>query len=307
MSFTLRMMLPLLALASTASAQLLINVQLDKGRNNFVAHEAIMARITVENRAGKDLVMGGPNGQSWLQINIKRPDGTILPSKNGEPKADPTMLKEGATMTRSINLTNFYPVDEPGDYLVSCAVYFPELSKWLGAGNTSYLKVNSAKSAFWERTIGLPRTHAQAGRYRRYKLFTNKNNSLTATGSTDQRLLYVGITDEETEQNVTTYAVAPILMYRDPQPTTDKEGNLCVLFMAAPQVFQYVVINPDGAIMEQKQYRPTDIVPQLMQSKDGFVSVKGGNLIDRIGEAEAASQPQNQIRGMGERPVSGSR
>jgi hypothetical protein len=281
-------------------AQLAISIALD--RSSYVTDERIDAVVTIENRAGKPVALGGPGGTSWLQFDLKRSDGQVIHAFNGEPKAETTMLKQGATLTRKINLTNFYPVNEAGSYLVSCSAYFPDLQRWIGSAGKSLFTVNSPKSAFWERTVGVPKTHPQFGRYRRYKLFTNKSSAFTPTGNLELQFLYVRITDEETGDNVSTFPIGPILTYRDPQPTTDRDGNLCVLYMAGPQLFQYVVLDVDGAIKDQQAYKPTTTSPGLMTTRDGSVSVRGGRLVDTIGEANQQREENLKVKSLADRP-----
>lgn len=290
----------LLMSASSLYAQLNISIALE--RNNYVCDEAIIAVVKVENRSGKAIALGGPGGQSWLQFDLKRADGGTVNAFNGEPKAETTMLKDGASISRPINLANFYPVNEPGSYLISCSVYFAGLQRWLGAPNKALFTVNSPKSSFWERTVGMPKDHPQANRYRRYKLFTNKSSTFTATGNLEQQLLYVRISDEETGDNVVTFHLGPILTYRDPQPTTDKDGNLCVLYMSGPQMYQYIVLDVDGAIKEQQNYRPTNTSPGMVQTSEGRVLVRGGQLIDAIEEETKQREQAKQIKSLADRP-----
>ena len=292
----------LLFLAPTvAQAQLGVSIALE--RTSFIKHEAIIAVVTVRNLAGKDVALGGPGEIGWLQINIERSDGTsVLPTAGG-PKADTTMLKEGAAVTRRINVTNFFPLEEPGSYLLSCSAYFPGLQRWLNSENKMLFRVGSPRAAFWERTIGVPSGHPAAGHYRRYKLFTGKSSALTPAGSAEVQLLYLSISDEETEDNIVTFALGPILTYRDPQATTDRTGNLCVLYMSGPQMYQYVSLDVDGAVLEDKAYKPVgDAAPQLMQAKAGNVSVRGGALYDAIAEEDTRRTQQKQLRSLSDRP-----
>lgn len=288
------------ALLGSARAQLLVNVSLE--RTNFVKHEPLIATVVVENKAGKDIVLGGPNKASWLNVDVRTSDGRIVAPDDESPFAESVVLKKDAVLSRKVNLMAYFPVEEPGFYQVSASVYFPDLQRWLASGRRPVFQVNSPRPAFWERTIGVQEGHAQAGRYRRYKLFTNKSNANTSTGGLELQLVYVQILDEETGMNLTTYPLGEILTYREPQPTTDKEGNLQLLFMSAPQMFTYVVIDCDGAIKERKLYRSGADSPELMQSGDGYVSVRGGRMYDPVAEAERARAKAKETRSLSDRP-----
>ncbi len=281
-----------------------LNLTIEMERTNFVSHEAVNALVKIQNLAGKDIALGGPSGQSWLQFNLQRADGGNVLATDGDPKVEPTMLKAGATITKKINLARFYPLDEPASYLVSCTAYFSDLQRWIGSSNKALVRVNSARAPFYERTVGVPVTHPQAGRYRRYRLFTSKSTMKSAATGLNQevQLLYVGITDEETEENIATYPLGPILTYRDPQPTTDRAGNLSVLYMASPQLYQYVMLDVDGAVKEQQTYKTSGATPELVQSNTGNVRVRGGVIFDAINEETKAREEKNKIRGLNERP-----
>ena len=299
------LLLVLLGCLQPVMAQLTVSIELE--RTNFVAHEALNAVIKVKNQAGKDIALGGPGSTSWLQFHIQRADvrpenGALVVSRNGDPKVEPIMVKEGATLTKRINLNTFYPMDEASVYLVNCSVYFPDTQKWINCDSKALVRVNSAKAPFFERTVGLPKTHPQAGRYRRYRLFTNKSQIKAAGRSQEVQLLYVSIIDEETEDNVATYPLGPILDYREPQPTIDRSGNLCVLYMANPQFYQYAVVDADGAVKDQQTFKAAGGAPELMQTNTGSVRVRGGVVYDAIAEADRAREPQNKIRGLNERP-----
>jgi hypothetical protein len=295
------LLLLLLGCIQPLVAQIGLSIELE--RTNFVAHEAVNAVITLRNQAGKDIALGGPAGQSWLQFNVQKADGGQVVATEGDPKVEPTMLKEGASLTRKINLARFYPLDEPGAYLVNCSMYFADLQKWLGSSNKALVRINSSRAPFYERTVGVPKSHAQAGRYRRYRLFTSKSSMKVATGQQQEvNLLYVSITDEETEENIATYPLGPILTYRDPQPITDRAGNLCVLYMATPQLYQYVTMDVDGAVKEQQTYKTGGASPELMQTNTGEVRVRGGVIFDAINEEAKAKEEKSKIRGLNERP-----
>ncbi len=281
-----------------------LNITIDLERTNFVAHEAINAVVKIQNMAGKDIALGGPAGQSWLQFTVRNAEtGAIVLATDGDPKVDPTMIKEGATLTKKIDLAHFYPLDIPSPYLVTCSVYFPDLQKWLGSPSKALVRVTSAKAPFYERTVGVPKTHSQAGRYRRYRLSTNKASIQIAPGQNQEvQLLYISIVDEETEQNIATYPLGPILTFRDPQPTTDRNGDLSVLYMANPQLYQYVKLDVDGAVKEQQTYKVAGGAPELMQTNTGEVRVRGGIIYDAIDEENKARLPKNTVRGTNERP-----
>ncbi len=291
-------LLPLLLLLSSLlplPAQLQVTLTLE--RTTFVAHEPITAAVTVKNLAGKDLALGGPAGLSWLQFNIQRvEDGHIITATEGEPKIEPTMIKEGATLRHKFTLSQSYPLVSGSSYLLSCSAYFPDLEKWIGS-NKGLARVVSPKAPFYERTVGTGTA------YHHYRLFTNKTTTPGPSGSNNEvQLLYVSITDEATDLNVVTYPLGPILDYRAPQPSTDRTGHLCVLYMATPQHYQYVKLDPKGNVVEQQMYKTSGGPPELMATREGSVRVSGGVPYDAQADAQSQADPKTRIRGLDERP-----
>ena len=298
-----RLLTALLTLAAPGLLHAQLSVSMKLERTNFVKHESIVAVVSVRNLAGKDVVLGGPGELGWLQIDLQRSDGTTLLPAAGAPKAESTVIKDGKTLTRRINLTNFFLLTDPGTYLVNCQVYFPPLQRWLGAEHKSVFRVSTPRPAFWERTVGVPASHPSAGRYRHYKLFTGKTSTITPGGNSDVQYIYLSLTDEETGDNITTFPLGELLSYRDPQATTDRNGNICVLYMTAPQLFQYMVLDVDGAVIEEKAYKGLpNSSPQLMQSQSGTVAVRGGVLFDRIAESDTQREQKKTLRSLSDRP-----
>ena len=72
--------------------------------------------------------------------------------------------------------------------------------------------------------------------------------------------------------------------------------------MANPQLYQYVMLDVDGAVKEQAAYKSTDGSPELMQTNTGEVRVRGGVIYDAIEEEIKAREPKNTVRGINERP-----
>lgn len=278
-----------------------MNVSLE--RSNFVTHEPIIATITVENRAGKDIVLGGPGKTSWLSVDLRSSEGKIISPDSGNPQADPVVLKNLATISRKVNLTAYYPVEYPEPINWPLASISPTFSVGFPGRGARYFRSTARSRRFGSAPSACRKATRRTGRYRRYKLFTSKSNAHTPSGNLELQLVYVQITDEETGLNLTTYPLGEILSYRDPQPTTDRDGNLHLLYMNAPQAFVHVVVDCDGAIKEQKLYHAGRESPELMQSGDGYITVRGGRLYDPIVEEQLAkARAEGRCRSLSDRP-----
>jgi hypothetical protein len=294
-------MLAFAALLTHARAQLQVSIEFD--RTMYVSGEQVIAVITVENQAGKDLVLGGPNNQSWLQMEVRNDHGKLMAPNGGGPKLDPLVVKNFDRVVRKIDMGAFYTIEQSGSYVVEPSVYFTPLSRWISPAKKGVFQVCSPKAAFWERTVALPKGHEHQGHYRRYKLFTNRTIMRMPTGNHDMELLYVQILDEDGGESLTIFPLNRILSYRDPQPTTDRDGQLHVLFMNDSDMYNHVVVDADGAVKDTRFYKPTDTSnPHLMQGSDGLVSVKGGRHFDPVTEEQKARERAKEVRSTADRP-----
>ena len=121
--------------APTASAQLMVEMKTNK--TSYVAYETMRATVTIHNRAGQDIVLGGPGGRSWLSFNIYR-DGQLLSPRAGGTGMRPFVLGAGKSITKSIDLNRVYPVSDYGSYTVAASVYFPPPAQLLQLPEGTY-------------------------------------------------------------------------------------------------------------------------------------------------------------------------
>src|SRR2546421_1278054 len=115
-------------LAATAHAQ--IQVELKFKRLQYIAHEPIIASIKITNLAGRDIDLHDDSGQHWFGFEVTAGEGRLLAPLQ-QAAAEPSLQVEaGKTVTRKVNLTSLYPVDDFGAYHVRANVYFPDLNKF---------------------------------------------------------------------------------------------------------------------------------------------------------------------------------
>ena len=51
-----------------SKSQLIVDMKLKK--TNYLAYEPMEASVTVYNRAGNDIVLGGPKGRGWMTFDV---------------------------------------------------------------------------------------------------------------------------------------------------------------------------------------------------------------------------------------------
>src|SRR5215470_9845794 len=128
---SLRRVLPwffVFVFAAAAEAQ--IQVDLKFKRLQYIAHEPVVATVAITNLAGRDIELRDADGQSWLGFEITGSEEQPIAPLSGA-KAEPALkIAAGQRVTRQINLTPLYPVNEFGAYHVRTNVYFADLGKF---------------------------------------------------------------------------------------------------------------------------------------------------------------------------------
>jgi hypothetical protein len=270
------------ALNSVARAQFMTNVALDKPA--YLTYEPAEATITISNKSGSDVVMGGPNGQAWLNFEVTDPSGNRVPPLR--LRTDETIVfKAGATLQRTVRLSDYVPFSEYGSYGVTASVYHPPSQQYYSS-NRVRVSVTDVKP-FWEQSYGVPLGLPGAGQIRRYALCL-----LRGTEHTD---LYVRMLDDKTGIKLSTFCLGTCIMVTDPQVTIDSTNMLHVLFMARPQIYAHVIVNTQGRMEKAPTFHkgvPASR-PQLVVQKDQTIAVLGGTIYDPSAAATAATKARS--------------
>ncbi|MCB1079030.1 MAG: hypothetical protein KDM64_14505, partial [Verrucomicrobiae bacterium] len=120
--------LAVLFVAKSAHAQLELGLEFDK--KTFMTYEPVTATLTMVNRAGKELVIDGPNGGSWLDFQVIDGRQNLIPPVQGAPKPQPMILPAGAPHRIRVMVNHSYPMSESGLYRIKVRVYFPPLGRY---------------------------------------------------------------------------------------------------------------------------------------------------------------------------------
>jgi hypothetical protein len=226
----------------------------------------VIATVTVTNRSGSDVVMGGPNGTAWLSFEITDPQGRSLPPMNFRSE-EQLVFKAGASITRKVQLGENFSFSDPGTYGVTANVYHPPTQQ--------YYKSNRVKAnfvdvhPFLEKVYGVPMGQPDAGQVRRYALCLLRN--------LDHMELYVRIIEDKANITLTTIGLGNCIMVADPQVGVDPDNRLHVLFMAAPHIYAHIGIDTQGVVFRRLYYREMDSNrPALNVQSDRSIGVTGG-------------------------------
>lgn len=278
------------ALGSTAHAQFMTNVALNK--DTYLTYEAVEATVTISNRSGADVVMGGPNGQAWLMFDVTDPAGNRVPSLR--VRSDEVLVfKAGTTISRKMLVSDYHSFSEYGVYSVTASVYHPPSQQYF-ASNRARATFTDTK-AFWgkENPFGVPLGLPGAGQIRHYELSVLRD--------TERTYLYVRLVDDKTGLKLSTLSLGTCIMVADPQITLDSNNMLHVLFMAVPQTYAHVTIDTQGQVVKRLYFREVKgNRPQLIVQQDQAIGVQGGEPYDPVAAAAGAGAPKG--RSIGTKP-----
>ncbi len=277
-----------MAFAPKSHAQ--FETSLSVNKDTYLTYEGLEATVTVTNRSGADVVMGGPSDLPWLSFEIINPSGNPV-APMGLRSEQNLVLKSGATISRKVVLSQHFSFSEYGTYGITANVYHPPSQQYFKS-NRARANYTDAKK-FWSKNFGVPTGLPGAGQIRRYELCVLRDLEHTN--------LYVRLIEEKTELKIATFSLGYCIMIADPQVTLDKDNNLHVLFMAAPHIYSHVTVDTQGKILKRLYHREVaGDRPQLSSLADQSITVQGGQPFDPTA-APVETKPQG--RSVGQRPT----
>src|SRR5207248_8530779 len=124
-------------------------------------------------------------------------------------------IPAGETVTRKIDLTPLYPVQDFGSYHVRANLYFADLNKFFYS-STKVFQVTDAR-AVWQRTVGIPEGLPGAGETRTYSLLSNR--------FPDHTSLYIRVEDKNAGLVYSTYSLGRVIAFDEPQAELDRMNH----------------------------------------------------------------------------------
>jgi hypothetical protein len=270
-------------LATAAEAQ--IQVDLKFKRLQYIAYEPVVATFAITNLAGRDIELHDADGEFWLGFELSGSEEQPIAPLSGA-KAEPALkIAAGRRVTRQINLTPLYPVNEFGAYHVRTNVYFADLGKFFYSG-TRVLEVTDARP-IWQQTVGVPEGTAGSGEARTYSLMTNR--------FPDHTSLYVRVQNKDNGVVYATYSLGHTISSEQPQAEIDRSNQLHVLHCATPRAWSYARVGLNGELLEHSSFMETKTRPRLLHSANGEVAVRGG-VIEGRARNSASKVPKLSAR-----------
>lgn len=251
-----------------ARAQYVTNLTLLK--NQFLTGEPVVAEVTITNRSGADVIVGGHGSRDWLQFEISDSDGRMLsPVTIGSETA--ITMKAGGTTKHKVEISGGYSTSSLGTFGIVANVLHP-ISGQYYASNRARMTITDSKPNMFDQPFGVPQGFPGAGRQRRYQVILFRE--------LDDLQLYFRLTDDRTGAYLGTSLLGPAMMAVQPQISIDVHNKLHILFLAQPHIFCHAVVNPDGKISKRNYYRDTDgNRPSMVMTQTG-AQVVGGEFFD---------------------------
>ena len=269
--------------AAAAKAQ--VQVDLKFKRLQYIAYEPVVATVAITNLAGRDIELHDADGQSWLGFEITGSEEQPIAPLSGANREAPLRIQAGQRVTRQINLTPLYPVNEFGAYHVRTNIYFADLGKFFYSG-TRVFEVTDARP-IWQQTVGVPDGAGASGDVRTYSLMTNR--------FPDHTSLYVRVQDKDTGVVYATYSLGRTISFEQPQAEIDRANQLHVLHCAAPRAWSYARIGLNGELLTHSSFMETKTRPHLVHSGGGEIAVHGG-MVEAPAQSSGTKAPKLSAR-----------
>ena len=261
----MRIFLLLVLFASSAVAQYATNLTLSK--NNFLQGEPLVASVTITNRSGADVIVGGKGSRPWLQFHFEDSQGRQLsPVQIGSN--DAFTLKAGGTTKHTVQIEGQSSTGQLGTFYTTAHIFHP-ISGQYYTTNRARINVADAKPMF-DDGFGVPPGFPQAGRSRRYQAIVFRD--------IDSITLYARVLDDRTQEHLVTQPLGPIMTSVQPRIQIDAKNHLQLLFVVQPRLFCHTIIKPDGSIGKREYYRDLEgSRPTLVMTGTGAEVVGGEN------------------------------
>ena len=270
-----------LLLAKESNAQLIVSMNLSK--TNYITYEPIVATVTVYNRAGNDIVLGGPKGRGWMSFDVYR-DGQLLSPRSVDGGFETMLLKAGRSVTKKVDINRLYPVSDYGSYTINASVYFPPRRSYFSS-KKSRINVTDAR-AFWKQSFGFSQGRNKLASFRQFSLHEHRESANSA--------LYVRLRETKGTKVYCTFSLGRFINVRKPQATIDAQNRLHVMHMISPRIYSHARVSPEGTFLGNEYFRETaDTRPSLVIDEGGTVKVVGGIAYDPNKPPEAEQQPRS--------------
>lgn len=292
----LRTILILLACALLAQGCALaqINVDLQFQRSTFLIDEHALGVLRITNMAGRDITLGEQEKEEpWCQVQVAAVRGEPPILKKNGPVFPPLFIRAGETISRTIDVTDVYELNLPGQYRVKASIS-------LGAGHNRivtapvYITTDPGKT-FWNTTVGVPESRQGSGSFRTFSVIQLQRK--------EGIFLYAKLEDRESGWRFPPYLLGRMLSAMQPQVQIDRDNNLYVFHAVDDEHYMLSQIDVATGQSGQAVYRsktPRAGRPALQREPEGKLVIVGGI---RMSESDASEQSAPARSKLSDRPA----
>lgn len=254
----------LAALAASAHAQ--ITVDLTIKRRLFIAHEPIIATVTITNLTGRDITLADTPEMQWFAFQVLGADERIFPPRNPNYALDPVEIKAGAQKRRTVNLSELYEIGEFGIYRIRASIFFADFKKFYSSRANS-IEITDGQM-LWTQTAGVPDGQPGGGSMRKFSLLAHQQG--------EYKMLYVRVEDRENGAVYCTQELGRMIEGQAPLAEFDLGNNLYVLQLIGQREYLLSKIGMNGEYLGGTRYTAPKSKPFFRKLPDGQLQIVGG-------------------------------
>lgn len=277
-------------LAAGASLHAQMRVEVSMNRSLFIRFEPIVVTVSITNLSGRELMLSDAGGQPWFGFQIQTSDGRPVSTRAGSYDLPPAQMGTGQTLSRQINLTPLYELDQFGGYRLRASVYLSSDQRFYSSAPMSF-EVTEGRQ-IWQQKVGVPLGQPGEGSVRQITLLAHRLPQSTA--------LYIRIEDPERGKIYCTHRIGRFVNFGPPTVELDSQNQIHILQLLAPRSYLYSHFGLNGEVIDRKIYNngTANNPPRLLRTPDGAIEVTGGQLFDPNSQPE--QKPEESINA---RPV----
>ncbi len=265
-----------------AKAQVAVRLQMNK--SNYILNEPVTATVHITNHAGRQLILKGEGGRSWLNFHLTS-HGRVIPNAR-RVNYKPAVIPAGQTVARTVTISSSFALSSMGNFTCETSVSMPGSARNGFTSNRTQFTITKGRVS-WVQRAGIPNA---PGEIREYKLIRFTGNRAME--------LFAEVSSANNGRNIATISLGKILTFRKPTGTLDAANNMHALYQVKPDLFTHTCISPDGKVLSVDHHkRGASGDPRLYPLK-GKVVVAGGKAYNPV--AEAAQR--KKIHNISERP-----
>jgi hypothetical protein len=263
-------LLILLLFTSGASAQI-VDLFLTTDKTEYLTGEPIPVAAHILNNAGRTLALGAE--ENWLTFSVDGND-SIMVAKTGEvPVAKEFALESTKTATKTVDLTPYFSLSQPGRYFVTATALIPNLGdKDALVKSFPPLHIDVVPGLrLWEQEFGVPPGSEPAPGEPEVRKYV-----LQKVNYKDSMKLYLRLTDATETRIFKVFPIGQMLSFSRLDPKLDKFNNLHLMYQNASHSFLYTMIDPAGELIVRQTRDYTTTRPRLGFDEQSNVVIIGG-------------------------------